>query len=560
MIGFLLFVAFFALAVNLGKIQLRDHEKFVKLAKSQHYQKISIPARRGLILDRNGNKLAQSLQLSSVYADPLMVKDVPAVAHQLSKILKQSPVKLTKRLKKKKRFVWIKRKISDEEHDAISQLSLQGIGIIPEFQRFYPNGQLASHIIGFTDIDENGLEGVELLFDSHLSGKSGYKLITRDAQHGQIIMPDVQIKLPEYGNNIVLTIDKNIQRIAEEELMAGCENSKPIAATTIVMDVMTGEVLAMANYPTYDPNRFKKYPAKNRKNLALASCYEPGSIMKPIVISGVFEHGVASPSEMVDCGNGVCWIGKRRLRDAHRLGRISVSEVVSQSSNIGMAKLSIRLGIEKMYQHLQNFDFGKKTGIQLPGEISGYFRDKKNWTKEYTLVSISMGHEIAVTPLQFITAFCSIPNGGFLVKPKIIKSIRDSHDDVIESVKMPAIVRRVMSGTVAREIMNPILMEVVTDGTGTKAKSMEYDIAGKTGTSQKLAAHGRGYSQDKYVGSFIGYAPAQNPRICVLVMMDEPRKGSYYGGTVAAPVVKEIIRRTLPYLGVESTKMKMAMQ
>ena len=554
-------MAFIALAVRIGRIQLVDHEKYIKLAKAQQCKKIELPARRGSILDRNGIKLAESLQVGSVYVDPAEIEDIPTVVYQLNKLLKLNSSKLVKQLNREKRFIWIKRKVSEEELNAVAKLSLKGVYIKCESHRFYPNQQLGSHILGFTNVDEKGLEGVELSFDSVLSGKPGFKLINRDALQRQIITPDDDVQMPKHGDSVVLTIDANIQRFAEEELEIAYKKWEPASATAIVMDTMTGEVLAMCNYPTYDPNHFKKYPPCSRRNLAVTDCYEPGSLIKPIVISGIFEQGLVKPEDVLFCNNGACEIEGRVLHDTHGgHGNLTVSEIVAYSSNIGMAKLGMLMGNEKMYRHLKQFNFGEKTGIELPGEIGGIFRPLKQWSKKYSLISISIGHEIAVTPLQFITTFCSIPNGGLLLKPKIVKSIIDNNNETIEESQRPQPVARVMRANVARNIMNPILKKVVTEGTGKNANLLEYDVAGKTGTSQKADGDGGRYSHEKHVGSFIAYAPAEHPRICVLVMINEPRNGAYYGSTVAAPVVREIIRRSLLYLGVEPSKFQIAMQ
>ncbi|HHT9136247.1 MAG TPA: peptidoglycan D,D-transpeptidase FtsI family protein [Candidatus Wunengus sp. YC60] len=554
-------MAFITLAVHLGRIQLVDHEKYIKLAKAQQCKKIELPARRGSIQDRNGIKLAESLQVGSVYVDPAEVEDISTVAYQLSKLLKLNSSKLIKQLNRDRRFVWIKRMVSDVELNAVAKLSLKGVYIKHEYHRFYPNQQLASHILGFTDVDEKGLEGVELSFDSVLSGKPGYKLINRDALQRQIITLDAEEQLPKHGDHVVLTIDANIQRFAEEELEIAYKKWAPTSATAVVMDPMTGEVLAMCNYPTYDPNHFKKYPAGSRRNLAITDCYEPGSVMKPIVISGIFEQGLVKPDDVLFCNNGVCEIEGRILHDTHGgHGNLTVSEIVAYSSNIGMAKLGLLMGNEKMYEYLKQFNFGEKTGIELPGEIGGIFRPLKQWSKKYSLISISIGHEIAVTPLQFVAAFCSIPNGGLLLEPTIIKSTMNNDGKTKEEFQSLQPVRRVINANVARNIMNPILMKVVTEGTGKNANLLEYDVAGKTGTSQKAGSDGGRYSHEKYVGSFIAYAPAEHPRICVLVMINEPQNGAYYGGTIAAPVVGEIIKRSLLYLGVEPSKFQIAMQ
>ena len=319
---------------------------------------------------------------------------------------------------------------------------------------------------------------------------------------------------------------------------------EPQSVTAIVMDIATGEVLAMANRPTFNPNNFSDYPASFRRNRAITDSYEPGSIIKPIIVSSLFSHHLALPDEEIFCHNGIYKMGSRVLHDAHSYGNLTVSDVVVKSSNIGMAKLGGRLGKEKLYNCLSSFKFGQKLGIQLPGEVGGILHPLSSWTS-YSVPSISMGHEIAMTPLQFITAFCSIANGGYLLQPTIISAITTNNGKtIIKKMGTPKVLARVMSSAVARDMINPILVRVVNEGTGKRARLDEYQLAGKTGTSQKIDENG--YSHSKFIGSFVAYAPADNPKVCVLVMVNEP-KGKYYGGKVAAPVVRNILKKTLDY-------------
>lgn len=562
-IGIFLIAAFIALIVRLGSVQITDHHKYVELAKQQQLKKTNLPARRGMILDRNGTKLAESLQLGSVCAYPPDIKDVKYTAHQLSKVLKLKSSELTRRLINGGSFVLIKRKVNDKDIDAVEKLSLKGIYIEREYHRFYPNRQLAAHVIGTTDANEAGTYGIELVYNDTLTGEPGYKITGRDALQRPITTLDAEFKAPVHGEDVVLTIDANIQRFAEEELEAACKKWAPLSATAIVMNPMTAEVLAMANYPTFDPNQPKTY-SRNvtahdvRKNIAVSDCYEPGSIMKPIVVSGVFEQGLASSGDIVYCEDGVWRISGHTMHDAHKgYGNLTVTDVIALSSNIGAGKLGMRLGNEKLYKLLKQFNFGEKTGIELPGESRGIFNPLKSWY-ESSVRNISIGQGIAVTSLQFVTAFCCIPNGGLLLKPRIIKLQVGNDDKTAEGISGPQVVRRVMSERVARDVMNPILRKVVTDGTARVANLVEYDVAGKTGTAQK--PEGKGYSHSKFVASFIAYAPAEHPRVCVLVAINEPKNGAYYGGVVAAPVVREIIARTLFYLKVEPSQFKLAMQ
>ena len=562
-IGTFLIAAFIALIVRLGSVQITDHNKYVGLAKQQQSKKTILPARRGMILDRNGTKLAESLQLGTVCAYPPHIKDVKTAAQQLGKVLKLKPSELTRRLVNGGGFVLIKRKVNDKDIDAVEKLSLKGIYVEREYHRFYPNRQLAAHVIGTADVNDAGTYGIELVCNDTLTGEPGYKITGRDALQRPITTLDAEFKPPVHGEDVVLTIDANIQRFAEEELEVACKKWAPLNATAIVMDPMTAEVLALANYPTFDPNQSKTYSrnvASNdvRKNIAISDCYEPGSIMKPIVVSGVFEQGLARPGEMIYCEEGAWKINGHTMHDSHKgYGNLTVTDVIALSSNIGTGKLGTRLGSEKLYKHLKQFNFGEKTGIELPGESRGIFNPLNSWYKN-SVENISIGQGIAVTSLQFITAFCSIPNGGQLIKPSIIKSKVNNDDKTAEGVSGQKVIRRVMSERVARGIMNPILRKVVTDGTAKCANIEEYEVAGKTGTAQKT--EGKGYSHSKFVASFIAYAPAERPRICVLVAINEPKNGAYYGGVVAAPVVREIIARSLFYLKVEPSQVKLSMQ
>ncbi|MGR3220541.1 MAG: peptidoglycan D,D-transpeptidase FtsI family protein [Candidatus Anammoxibacter sp.] len=539
-----MFVLFAALIFQMFRIQILGHDKYALMAQSQQMARIEIPARRGPILDRNGNILANSIRVSSVFADPSQVDDKYEYAGKLSKLLDIEASKILKLLQKRKRFVWIKRKISNIEDIGIHRLKLKGVYTRYEYDRLYQNEELMSHVLGITDIDGNGLEGVEYAFDETLQGKNGYVLVGKDGLQRHITNVNSVGVQPSDGLGVMLTIDSEIQKYVEEEIEAVFNEREPLSVTAIVMDVVTGEVLAMANRPTYNPNNFTAFPASSRRNRAITDCYEPGSIIKPLIMASLFSHNLALPDEEIFCHNGVYKMGNRVLHDSHKYGNLSVADVVVKSSNIGMAKLGVRLGKENLYNWLKALKFGRKLGIQLPGEIGGILHPLSSWTS-YSVPSISMGHEIAMTPLQFITAFCSIANGGYLLQPTVISAITTNNGKtVIKDMGTPKILASVMSSKVARDMINPILVRVVNEGTGKRARLDEYQLAGKTGTSQKLGAHG--YSHTKFIGSFVAYAPADNPKVCVLVMVNEP-KGKYYGGTVAAPVVRNILKKTLDY-------------
>lgn len=542
-----LFVIYLVLALQLGRIQILEHDKYKRLADKQHYKRVEIPAHRGPILDRNGKILAHSLTTSSVYANPQEVSDKVGTSRKLAYALGLEVTRVRRALDRDKKFVWIKREISKKEVQAIEELGLAGVGIQQESRRSYPMGRLFSHVLGFVDIDERGLEGIELAFNRELSGRSGYKVVARDGLQRPIFNMGKPFVLPVHGNSVILTVDLTLQHILEEELDRAFEEWKPRSATAIAMNPLTGEILALSNRPTFDPNFFTLSSAEQRRNRAVTDSYEPGSMMKPLVVCGVLRRGLVSPKDVFFCHNGAYRIGGRTLRDVHPYGNLTVEEILIRSSNIGMSKLAAIDGQERLYEDLRLFGLGQPTGIELPGEVSGTLRHYRDWTS-YSVASIAMGYEVAVTPIQMITAFCAIANGGTLLRPRVVMAVADSEGKRIKKRFEPAPIRRVLSREVAAGIMTPILTRVVDEGTGRRAALAEYKVAGKTGTSKKLSPDRRGYGGAGYISSFIAYAPADRPKICVLVMMDEPHGRAYYGGTVAAPVVREILRRSLNYM------------
>ena len=509
-----LLVVFAALIVQMARIQIVDHAWYQKKAKLQHWTKVKVPARRGPILDRNGIKLAVSLRNSSLVADPRLVEDKFAAAQRLSEILNLEKSAVLKLLNKDKRFVWIKRKITDVEEVNIKSLNIKGIYTENEYKRLYPNDELASHVLGFTDIDGNGLEGIEYKFDRFLQGADGHFVVERDGRRRQLTSMDNRDVAAQHGNGVVLTIDSFIQKTVEDAIDEAYYNWQAKSVVAIVMAIKTGEILAMANRPTFNPNIFFKYSKSKRRNRAITDSYEPGSIIKPIIVGALFDQNLASPDEEIFCHNGAYKIGSRTLHDAHGMDNLSVADIVVKSSNIGMAKLGQRLGNKGLYNCLASVGFGSKLDIGLPGEANGLLRPVSSWTG-YSLPSITMGHEFSVTPLQFITAFSTIANGGKLIRPFIVSAIiTNDLKRVKKRMMYPDVVNRVMTAEVAREVLNPILVRVVESGTGKRARIEEYRIAGKTGTAQKLDENG--YSHTKFVSSFVAYAPADDPNsVCV---------------------------------------------
>ena len=547
-----IFIIFSALLYQLVRIQIIDHKKYCSLAFSQQCKKQTIPTRRGLIFDRGGSKLAESIQVASVYADPLSIAEKKKTSKALSNVLGLDKAEVAKLLNKKKRFVWIKRRISDEQEEALRQLHLKGIGFRQEYKRVYPYDKLCSQVLGFTDIDENGLGGIENSLNHVISGSNGSRVVEKDGLQHQFSTLEGETVSARYGDSVFLTIDCNIQSIVEEELEKACLKWDPNSAIAIAMDPSTGEVLAMANYPTFDPNFVQDSNPAQRRNRAITDCFEPGSLIKPLIVSAALDGGLVKEDEIFFCYNGAYRVngGRRVVTDSHPHGDLSVADIVVYSSNIGMAQLGQRIKKHRLHRYLKDFAFGEKTGIQLPGEAKGVVWPLKRWTVG-SEISISFGYETAVTPIQMVTAFCSIANGGTLLKPRIVSKITDySGKRVKKKYETPERIRRVVSPEIAREVMSPILENVVKEGTGKQAMLFTHRVAGKTGTAMKLKKVGdkMEYSHKHHIGSFVAFAPAEAPKICVLVSLNEPKNGKYFGGTVAAPAVGNIIERTLGYM------------
>ena len=543
-------IIFSALLYQLVRIQIIDHKKYSSLAFSQQCKKQTIPTRRGLIFDRGGAKLAESIQVGSVYADPFFITEKKKTSKILSDLLGLDKAEVVKLLSKKKRFVWIKRRISDEQEEALRPLHLKGISIKHEYKRVYPYEKLCSQVLGFTDIDENGLGGIERSLNQVISGSNGSKVVEKDGLQHQFSTLKGETVSARYGDSVFLTIDCNVQSIVEEELEKACLKWDPNSAIAIAMDPSTGEVLAMANYPTFDPNFVRDSNPAERRNRAITDCFEPGSLIKPLIVSGALDSGLVKEDETIFCYNGAYKVngGRRVVRDSHSYGDLSVSDIVVHSSNIGMAQIGQRIKKQRLHRYLKDFAFGEKTGIQLPGEVRGIVRPLNLWSVD-SEISVSFGYETAVTPIQMVAAFCSIANGGTLLQPQIVSKITDYSGKRVKKNYDPARIRRVVSPKIAREVMAPILENVVKEGTGKRAMLFTHRVAGKTGTAKKLEKVGNKMKySNKYIGSFVGFAPVDEPKICVLVSLNEPKNGAYYGGTVAAPAVGNIIERTLGYM------------
>jgi len=500
--------------------------------------------KRGAILDRNNRQLAVNLRVDSVYAVARDVVDKKATAEVLAPLLDKDVSLIYERVSRDKLFVWLARKISEKQAQKIEKLNLKGIHLIDETKRFYPNMSLASHIIGFSGTDNIGLEGVEKLYDRYMHGKKGYKSIIRDAKGREMRAFRGTYIPPVDGCSILLTIDEVIQHIAEKALAKACKKYRSKAGVVVVMDPFNGDILAMAVEPTYNLNNFSQVESDIRRNRAIADCYEPGSVFKIVTASACLDRKAVSIDDNFFCENGAWYVAGHTLHDYHGYGDLKFRDVIEKSSNIGTVKAAMILGEKPLYNYVKAYGLGRPTGISLPGEIGGILRPLNRWSR-YSITAIPMGQELATTPLQLTSCVSVIANGGMLVKPRIIDRIIDSKGETIKEYR-PVTVRRVISENTAEQ-MRDIMRGVVIRGTGKRARLRKYESAGKTGTSQK-AEPGYGYKRGKFVASFAGFAPVKNPVIVITVMIDEP-KPVHFGGTVSAPVFKDIAEATLSYLG-----------
>lgn len=547
LVGGLFAVLFVAVVGRAFYLQVLDSDRLQKLAERQHQRAIPLTPDRGSIYDRTGAPLAVSVEMDSCFAEPRSIKEPAVVAKQLAPLLKQPPEELQKKLTGNRGFVWLQRRMTPEEAQKIKDLRLEGIAFVKETKRFYPTAEVAAHVLGFTGLDPNGLEGIELKYDSTILGNTGYMVTERDALGRDIALKKVVVKKASKGGNVHLTLDKNIQYVAEKELAKAVQSSGARAGMAVVMDPDTGKVLAMANYPTFNPNSHEHYSTNELRNRAVCDSFEPGSTFKTFLLAASLEEGIVSPNDGFDCNNGSYAIGGRVIHDTHKYGYLKVGDILKYSSNIGAAKIGARLGAERLFSYLRSFGFGERTGLDLPGEASGYLRDRKQWFG-VDLATIAFGQGVSATAMQQCAAMSAIANGGVLMKPYLVEKISSENGDVLQEFG-PTTRRRVISPKVAKTVTQ--MMESVTGpgGTGTSAAVEGYRVAGKTGTAQKVDPVTKGYSVDKRTASFIGFIPADKPRLTIMVVVDEP-KTSPYGGVVAAPAFREIARQSLCYLQV----------
>jgi len=532
--------------IRLFYLQFFRANYLASIARQQHSLFVEVEPRRGTIYDAKIRPQAANIAADSLFACPNSIPDSAKteIANRLGSILGLSPAYIRERLSRKKSFVWLARKISLEQVEAIRRLNIKGVDFIRESKRCYPNGYLASHLVGFAGMDNVGLEGIEHEFDRYLKGDAGWALVLRDARQRRLDLFERMV-LPKDGYDVVLTIDEVIQYIAERELDHAYRMYHARGGSIIVMDPYTGAILAMANRPTYDLNKYSESTQDMRRNRAICDLFEPGSVFKIVTAAAALEENKVSEDDRFFCENGSYKVASHVLHDHTPHGWLTFREVIEQSSNIGTTKVAQILGPETVYKYGRLFGFGAKTGIELPGEISGMLKEPRFWSKT-SIGAVPIGQEVGVTALQLACAISVIANGGKLVKPYVVKQLRDKFGQTIKEFYGQE-VRTVISVETARRLAC-ILQGVVERGTGKLARIPGYTAAGKTGTAQKLEPNGV-YSHNKFIASFIGFAPVENPALAVVVTLDEPRP-YYFGGVVAAPVFKNLCAQVLRYLKI----------
>jgi cell division protein FtsI (penicillin-binding protein 3) len=545
------FIGFWMLVIcaRLVYLQFSQYNNLANRARQQQQNAIETSPLRGELLDRQERQLARSVQTVSLFIDPDGL-DIPTLdrnAQQLAQSLHLKQAELSRDFRKahddKKRFVWIARRLDADLANKVVELKLPGVQTQLEPKRYYPNGSLAAHVLGYVGLDGKGLGGVEQFYNAKISGEPGQLFLEKDANGKPYEGYEIAAKP---GQTVVLTIDQTIQYQAEQALQAAVHQSRAKSGSVIVLDPRSGEILALANAPTFDPNRVSEAKPETRSNWALQNIYEPGSTFKVVAFSAALEKKLARVDERIDCQMGAITVAGRVVHDHHPFGSLTIPEALAKSSNVAAIKLGLRVGDPTMYEYIRRFGFGSKTGVELPGETNGILRKVERWQPS-SIGSIAIGQEIGVTPVQMVAAFGALANDGVRIAPHLIREVRDPGGNVIYRAQPEQ--RRVISAETAIALRG-MLEGVTLNGTAKKAQLDGYSAAGKTGTAQKIDPRTKTYSATKFVGSFVGFAPVSNPQVVIIVVIDEP-SGAYHGGDVAAPVFREVAEQVLPALGIE---------
>jgi cell division protein FtsI (penicillin-binding protein 3) len=540
-----LLLAAFGRAVHL---QVFERDKLRGLAQDQYVRQIEIPARRGDIFDRRGTPFAQSVEVDSIWVDPSMLPDVKQASRSLAKVLKLDVEDVQARLGRARRFAWVKRQVTPREVEAVKALGLPGFGFTKEPKRFYPQKELGAHVVGMVGLDGHGLEGLELAFEDELSGQNSRLSGFRDAKGRKLLVSGAPDAIERQGASVTLTIDRHLQFVAERALSRAVEESKAVAGMALLLEPKTGEILAIANHPRFNPNAPEKEARASMRNRAALDTFEPGSTMKAFVIASALDQKVIKPEDLFFCENGAWDIGRHTIHDTHPHGWLTPQLVLRESSNICAAKIAQQLGRERLVKAYRDFGFGERTGLALPGESKGSIPFPK---AEVALATQAFGQGMTTTAVQLAAAWGALANGGVLMRPYLVSKVVDP-DGVVLLENRPVEVRQVVSAPTAKKIVSMLESVVTKEGTAPKAAMEDYRVAGKTGTAQKADPVARGYS-DKRLASFVGMVPAENPRAVILVIVDEP-KTDVYGGNVAAPAFKEIATAAMAHLAVPPSR------
>ena len=546
-VGGLILLLFLGVCLRALELQVLDRGRILEFAEGQHTGIFTLLPRRGKILDRKGRELAVNIDTESIYVHPKRIENPKLVSEKLSHLLDIPLREIQEILSSKKPFIWVKRLVHLEAARGVKEANPgDAVGFIKETKRIYPNGHLAGQLIGFTDIDSKGIEGLEYYLESYLAGRPGKITVKRDALGREIASGELDVEDSTSGLDVVLTIDSKIQHILEGELEGGVKKSRGDGGMAVLMDPETGKILGMASYPFFNPNKFESFSSGVRKNFPVWFTFEPGSIMKVFLLAAALEEKAVAPTTRFNCEKGRKKVGSKTIKDVHPYGVLTVTEVIKYSSNICASKIAEALGREKYYKYLKGFGFGASTGVDLPGESAGSLRDYKEW-RPIEFATLSFGQGVSVTAVQLASALSAIANGGLLMRPYVLERVIDPEGKTIHN-ETPEIIRRVISYDTGRAVTRVMEEVMKKGGTGEGGSIPGYRIAGKTGTAQVPDLQSGGYS-GRYIASFMGFAPTDAPRITLVVVVENP-KTSPYGGVVALPIFKNIMEKVIAYLGI----------
>jgi cell division protein FtsI (penicillin-binding protein 3) len=544
----ILFAALFLLIGGRAvQLQVLQGDKLMRLGQRQHLKEWIVLPKRGAVFDRAGEPLALSMESQSVYVRPHRIQEPEKLAQSLARILNIRAAEVREKITADKPFVWVRRQVSSAEAEKVQALNAEGLGMFYEPNRHYPQGQLAGQLIGFVGRDSEGLEGLELKYNEYVRGETGSSMTERDALGRRVLVQGVEgLHIPP-GSDIHLTLDTSIQHMAEKELEASILKYRAKAGVAVVVEPFTGEVLALANYPSFDPNQYAKQTAEQRRNRAVTDSFEPGSTFKTILAAAALEEGVVGKDDLFYCEMGKYPFAGKIIHDTHPHGWLPFSKILQVSSNIGFTKVAEKLKKDRFFKYIEKFGFGEPTGIDVPGEVSGLLRKPDKWSA-VDLATHGFGQGLSATPMQLVMAYAAVANGGFLMRPYVMRRAVSAKGEVVLENE-PRVVRRVISQKTAT-LLASMLRDVTTEGgTGMMANVDGFDVAGKTGTAQKADPVHGGYAAKKRVASFVGFVPANQPRLVALVLIDEPEV-NVYGGVVAAPVFRNIAQGALRHLAV----------